>query len=194
MIALQALWLCRNGSLFLSMPTMLGTRNFAFCDTGGTWEYRLYANNSRGFQAYSAPVKLKILPLKTEIQLKSTLDVEGHAIALEVRLYDELNRSCRNVPLQVTIFDNGRMFYDQGVATGMDGVALIIHFDQFLDHSFTIQIASEATPLYKGALLTAGAFSYEGFPAYWIIEMGGLMGFVGLSFLVIHRRIALKDR
>jgi hypothetical protein len=175
------------------MPAMLGTHNFTFHDTGGVWEYRLYANNSRRFQAYSIPFKLKIIPLKTTLQLKSTLDMESHAVALEVRLYDELNRTCMNVPLQVTIFDKGKVFYDQCVATGMDGVALIIHFDQYLDHSFTIQIASEATPLYKGALLTAGDLSYNGYPMYWILALGFLAGFVGCSFLVIQRRIALKN-
>jgi hypothetical protein len=191
--SLEALWLCKNGSLFLPMPTALGTHNFTFHDVGGAWEYRLYGNNSHQFQAYSAAFKLKIIPLKTAIRLGSTLDAESYAIALEVRLYDELNRSCANVPLQITIFDGDRVFYDQQVTTGMDGVALLIHFDRYMDHSFTIQITSEATPLYKGALLTSGDFTYHGYPLYWVLELVGVLGGVSATLVLIKRRLEVKN-
>jgi len=190
---LEALWLCKNGSLFLPLPIDLGTHNVTFHDVGGTWEYWLYANNSRKFQGYSAPFILKITPLKTALQLKSTLELESHAVALEIRLYDELNRSCVNVPLHITVFDNGQVFYEQTVTTGMDGVALLVHFDQYLDHSFTIQVTSEATPFYKGALLTAGTLSYHGYPLYWVITLGLIGGIVGGALLCIRWRFKLKN-
>jgi len=189
---LEALWLCRNESLFRPLIPSLGTHNFTFHDVGGAWEYRLYANNSRHFQVYSPPFRLQIIPLKTALQLESSLDLDSHAIAIEIRLYDELNRTCTNVPLKVTIFDQGEKFYDQQVTTGLDGVALIIHFDQYLDHSFMIQIMSDSTPLYNGAMLTAGDLAYQGFPLYWLLQVGFCVGCVTVSLLVIRRQIRIR--
>jgi len=188
---LDELWLCRNGSLLFPLNPALGLHNFTFHDIGGAWEYRLYANNSRKFQAYSSPFKVQILPLKTTLQLESTVDVPSHTIALEIRLYDECNRSCVNVPLQITIYDGGQVFYDQVVPTGMDGAALILHFDQYLDHAFTIQIASEATPLYRGALLTAGDLAYHGYPLYWVVGLVGILAGISVTFHLIKRRLEL---
>jgi len=192
--ALDELWLCKNGSLFLPLTPTLGTHNFTFRDVGGTWEYYLYANNSQHFQAYSSPFKLKVIPLKTTLQLESTLDMESHAIALEIQLYDELNRTCPDVPLQVTIFDGGKVFYDQRVTTGMAGVDLIIHFDQYLDHAFTVQITSESTPIYKGTLLTASNdLSYSGYPLYWIIALGIMVGVVSVLLCFLKRRFEFQN-
>jgi len=83
----------------------------------------------------------------------------------------------------------GALFYTQEVRTGMDGAYLIVHFDQYLDHTFTIEIASESTSLYKGTILTEGALTYEGYPLYSILGIGVAVGVVSVVSLSIKRRI-----
>jgi hypothetical protein len=189
---LQALWLYKNNLPFLPLPTTRGTLTFTFQDVGGVWEYRLYANNTRGFQGFSAPFTLDIMKLETSLQLESVLNPNDHAIILAINLVDEFNRSCPNVPLQITIHDFGKVFYSQEVRTGMDGAFLIIHFDQYLDHSFTIEIASESTSLYKGTLLTEGDLTYQGYPLYNILGIGTAIGAAVAIFTIMRRRISRR--
>ncbi|MFX1293372.1 MAG: hypothetical protein ACFFD2_00740 [Promethearchaeota archaeon] len=60
---LDILLLYKNDSIFLNLPTELGSHSFIFQDIRGFWEYYLYANNSRGFQGYSSPFTLNITPV-----------------------------------------------------------------------------------------------------------------------------------
>ncbi|MFX1293375.1 MAG: hypothetical protein ACFFD2_00755 [Promethearchaeota archaeon] len=189
---LDTLLLYKNGSIFLNLPTELGSHTYTFQDTGGFWKYYLYANNSRGFQGYSLPFILNISPLETYIQLDSTINLQDNSIVLEIELFDELNRSCPNVPLQVSIYDFGETFYYQEIVTGMDGVYILVHFDQFIDHSFTVIITSESTPIYYGAFLSAGELFYEGYPLHTIIGLGIVVGCVSIVLFIIKRRIRVQ--
>jgi len=186
---LDALVLLRNGTIYLSLPTELGDHNFTFQDVGGYWEYYLYANNSRGFQGFSSSFTLNITPLNTYLALNSKLDTTAHTIILNVQLFDELNRSCIGVPIQITIYDFGKVFYTHDLITGQDGAHLLIHFDQYLDHSFTITITSQATPLYSGAMLSEGGLAYEGYPLYTILGIGVAVGCVSVILCYIKKRL-----
>jgi len=187
--AVQTLLLLKNGSLFRTLPTVLGRHHYTFQDVGGSWEYRLYANNSRGFQGFSNLFKLTIIPLETHIELDSELNVNDHAIILDVQLLDELNRSCLGVPLQITIHDHGKVFYTQEVTTGLNGVYLMVHFDQYRDHSFTLTITSESTPLYEGSIASADGLFYEGYPLYSIIGVGVAIGTISIILSLIRKRL-----
>ncbi len=188
-IQLQVLQLYHNGTFFRSLPTTLGSHNYTFQDFGGTWDYFLYANNTRAFQGYSYPFSLDICPLGTHLELESTLDMTEHAIILDIQLFDELNRSCPSVPLEVIIYDFGDIFYSQEVVTGLDGVDLVVHFDRYLDHSFTLSIASQATPLYNGSIASEGTLTYEGYPLYDIIGIGVALGVISIAMVTLKRRL-----
>lgn len=185
---LDELWLCRNHSLYWSLPIDLGTHNFTFQDEAGIWEYYLYAN-AQGYEGYSSQIYTNISHLDTTLVLDSSLDMGSHSIVLDIDLVDELNRSCPNVPLTLTIYDFGEVFYQENVITGLSGVMLIIHFDQYLDHAFSIQIVSESTSLYEGAILTAGNLSYDGYPLYAVIGIGVAVGVVSVVLSLIKRRL-----
>ena len=185
---LDELWLCRNHSLYWPLPTNLGTHNFTFQDEAGIWEYYLYAN-ARGYEGYSTPIYTNISHLDTMLVLDSSLDMGSHSIVMDIELVDELNRSCPGVPLTVTIYDFGEVFYQENVITGMGGVMLITHFDPYLDHAFTVQIISESTSLYEGAILTAGNLSYDGYPLYTVIGILVAVGVVSVVLSLIRRRL-----
>ncbi len=189
---LSSLWLYRNVTPFLSLPVDLGLNNFTFQDITGTWEYFLYAESSRGQIGFSGTTTVTINPLNTSITLDSTLSMDQHALVLDIELIDELNRSCSGVLLDLIIYDNGEVFYQEAVITGLDGVQLLVHFDQYVDHSFTIEITSETNAVYKGAVVSKSGLSYSGYPLYTVIEVGIAVGVVAVVLCIIKRRFRTR--
>jgi len=191
---LDTLWLYRNFTPYLQItPAVLGAQSFSFSDVSGLWEYYLYAISSRGQEGYSPPFSLNISALDTEIFCDSMLDMESYVISLDIDLRDELDRSCVDVPLQVIIYDFGEVFYDRSLMTGVGGVMLLIHFDPYLDHTFTIKITSAATPLYDGdTLFTESELAFEGYPLYSVLLIAVSAGVVGVTLNVLRRRLRTR--
>ena len=189
--SLDTLWLYRNDTSYLQItPADLGSYNFSFVDESGYWKYYFRGTSTRGHVGYSNPLNLNISALETTIQCDSNLNMDDHVISLDIDLVDELSRNCAGVPLQVVIYDFDEVFYEQSLVTGIGGVILFIHFDRFLDHAFSIQITSAATPLYEGAsLVTQSEMAFEGFPLYTILLSSVVAGVISFLLLVIKRRL-----
>ncbi|MHA1266178.1 MAG: hypothetical protein ACTSRS_13175 [Candidatus Helarchaeota archaeon] len=192
--AIDQVWLYRNSSPLLSIPGGIGTFNYTFTGVQGVWQYSLRAVSMYGQMGYSTPFILNISALDTYLVCESQLDPNQHAIIFQIRLFDELNRSVVGIPLDITIHDFGAIAHFERITTGIDGIMLIYHFDQYLDHLFSIQIASESTELYKSALLSESGLSYEGYPLYTILEFGIALGITSLLLNFIRQKIRRPRR
>lgn len=188
---LGTLWLYRNDTPYLQISSpSLGTYNFSFVDESGYWEYFFFGTSTRGHIGTSNSFIRNISALETTITCDSNLNMEDHVISLDIDLVDELSRSCAGVPIQVIIYDFGEVFHQESMYTGVGGVILLIHFDQYLDHAFSIHITSAATPLYEGAsLITQNEMPFKGFPLYTILLTSIVAGVISFSLFVIRRKI-----